>query len=111
MRRTAHIALGHQQHLAGRALQTCGGNLRSLYPLIALRAVETELEAAAAVFVDDVARVRSFGKTFAPGAQRQHDRRERVALFGKQVLVAIWVRLIAPPPEDAGFGEFLQTGG
>jgi hypothetical protein len=38
------------------------GNLRSLYSPVALRAVETERDAAAAGFVDDVARVGSFGK-------------------------------------------------
>jgi len=37
-------------------VQACEGNLRSLYCPVALRAVETERDADAAGFVDDVAR-------------------------------------------------------
>ncbi len=44
-------------------VQACEGNLRSLYCPVALRAVETERDADAAGFVDEVARAGSFGKS------------------------------------------------
>lgn len=60
----AFVFMGHRflSKLNTALVQACGGNLRSLYSPVALRAVETERDAAAAGFVDDVARVGSFGK-------------------------------------------------
>jgi hypothetical protein len=60
----AFVFMGHRffSKLNTALVQACGGNLRSLYCSVVLRAAETERDAAAAGFVDDVARVGSFGK-------------------------------------------------
>src|SRR5215469_5947079 len=92
-------------------MDSCGSDLRSFYFPLAFRAVKTDIDRAATLFVDDVAQVRSFSKTLAPRAQREHDGSERPTLFGQHVLVTIRVSLIALSFQDAGLGEFVQPGG